>query len=310
MPRGRWLVSGVAALVVAIAGPRDAVAADRPLPWSRGTLAPGVALGVGPGSDITSLSFGVGLDYFVSRGFSLGLTFSDELLIYSSSTRGRLPSIEDQLPTNIFYIVPTARWVFFRRFRFSPYVFAGIGPAFFNNDNGIVGHWQAGPSAYIGLVGGLFLDLGVVFSGKFPASRCDRAFVYRPPEASAGPVQLSECAFSWAPKIGIAYAFGFGEQRERRKRREGEGEGEGESESESESEPESESESESEPESASESEPESESESEAEAPGPVPDAEPVPELEAAPAVGPEPVPDAHPAPDPDPAPSGSRDLRR
>ena len=209
----RWL-----ACLLAIV-PAPVMAADEPLPWSRGTLAPGVAIGVSPDTNLTSLSFGVGLDYYLGRGFSLGFSFSDELLVYSSSIRGRLPDVEDQLPTNIFYFTPTVRWVFFRRYRFSPYVFAGIGTALLNNQHGIVGHWQAGPSAYIGLVRGLFLDLGVVFSGQFPGEACNRAFVYRPPESSADPVQVSECSFSWAPKIGIAYAFGFGQQRERRQPR-------------------------------------------------------------------------------------------
>jgi hypothetical protein len=213
MVRGAWL-----AFLVTLAGAREAVAADEPLPWARDTLAPGVAIGVGPTPDVTSLSFGVGLDYFVGRGFSLGLHVHDELLVYSPSLRGRLPDIESQLPTNMLYVVPTARWVFFRRFRFSPYVFAGIGPAFLNNDNGVLGHWQAGPSAYIGLVGGLFLDIGVVFSGHFPGTRCDATFVYRPPEPSGTPVPVGECAFSWAPKIGLAYAFGFADRRERRPR--------------------------------------------------------------------------------------------
>jgi hypothetical protein len=211
----RWLAC-LLAIVPSHAMAARAVAADEPLPWSRGTLAPGVAIGVSPDTNLTSLSIGVGLDYYVGRGFSLGVSFSDELLVYSSSIRGRLPDVADQLPTNIFYFTPTARWVFFRRYRFSPYVFAGIGPALLNNEHGVVGHWQAGPSAYIGLVRGLFLDLGVVFSGQFPGDACNRAFVYRPPESSAGPVQVSECSFSWAPKIGIAYAFGFGQQRERR----------------------------------------------------------------------------------------------
>jgi hypothetical protein len=215
MQCGRWLARGVAAVVV-MATARDA-AAEEPLPWSRGTLAPRAEIGVGPGSDVTSLRFGVGLDWFAGRGFSLGVTVHDELLVYSSSIRGRLPDIEDQLPTNIIYVVPTARWVFFRRFRFSPYVFAGIGPAFLNNDHGIIGHWQAGPSAYIGLVGGLFLDVGVVFSGGFPGRQCNASFLYRPPESTSGAVQLSECEFSWSPKIGLAYAFGFAEKKKQRR---------------------------------------------------------------------------------------------
>ncbi len=207
-------------MLLALAPTREVLADDDPHPWSRGTLAPGVAVGVGRGSsDITRLSFGVGLDWFAGRGFSLGLSVHDELLVYSSSIRGRLPNVEDQLPTNVIYVIPTVRWVFFRRFRFSPYVFAGIGPAFLNNDAGIIGHWQAGPSAYVGLVGNLFLDLGVVFSGGFPGRQCNAAFLYQPPESNAGAVQLPECEFSWAPKIGLAYAFGFGGASERRRSR-------------------------------------------------------------------------------------------
>ena len=221
-PRGAWGKARAAAVGAGLAVGAFALpasAAEEPLPWSRGTLAPGAAVRVGPAPQVTRLVFGVGLDYFVAKGFSFGLSLTDELLIYSNSVRGRLPAVEKQLPTNLLYLIPSLRWAFFRRFRFSPYVYTGIGPAFFNNGGGVYGHWEAGPGAYIGLVGGLFLDLGVVFSGGFPGGKCNSAFVYQPPDAMAEPVQLTDCAFTWAPKIGLAYAFGFGTARRRAQQR-------------------------------------------------------------------------------------------
>jgi hypothetical protein len=205
--------SAVLAAVVALAA-ADA-RAEEPLPWARGTLAPAAEGRVAPSPEVTRLVFGVGLNYFVARGFSLGLALSDELLVYANNTRARLPTLDEQVPTNMVHLTPNARWTFFRRFRFSPYVYTGLGPTFFNNNRGIIGHWEAGPGAYVGLVGGLFLDLGVVFSGNFPLEQCKGAYLYQPPDARAEPIQKGECAFSWAPKIGIAYAFGFGKVRKK-----------------------------------------------------------------------------------------------
>ena len=165
--------------------------------------------------------FGVGLNYFVARGFSLGLSLSDELLIYPNNTRARLPTLEEQVPTNVVYLTPSARWTFFRRFRFSPYVYTGIGATFFNNDRGIIGHWEAGPGAYVGLVGGVVPRPWAWCSrATSPWSSATLRIRTARSDARAAPIQMGECAFSWAPKIGIAYAFGFNKARKKAQQRE------------------------------------------------------------------------------------------
>lgn len=172
-------------------------------------MTPTFGFGFGYRQDVASLNFGVGAGYFVADGFSFGLRVDDEVLIFSESLRGELPDIENQLPTNIFSLTPTAQWVFLRRPRFSPYLLAGIGPVFFNNGNGVFGHWTAGPGAYIGLAGPLWLDLGVSFSGMFPTQQCNARFEYQPAAAAQEPIPVIDyCSFRWGPRLGLVLALG------------------------------------------------------------------------------------------------------
>lgn len=169
---------------------------------------PSFGLGFGYSQDLVSLSFGVGGSYFVANGFSFGLHVDDEVLLYSKSLKGDLPDLENQIPTNVFSLTPVAQWVFLRRPRFSPYIFAGLGPVFLNNDNGVFGHWTAGPGAYVGLGGPVWLDLGVGFSGLFPTDACNDTFEYQP-GAGLDPVPvLDYCSFRWGPRVGIVLALG------------------------------------------------------------------------------------------------------
>jgi hypothetical protein len=176
-------------------------------PWRKGTLAPSFEFGFGYRRDAISLGFGVGLGYYIIDGLSLGLELDDTVSLYSANRRSRHPNLGDEVPTNLVRLTPTVRYVFFRRYRFSPYVEAGIGPTFLNNGHGPLGHWKAGPGVFIGLTGPLFLDVGVVFSGFFPVDRCDSAFDYAP--AGADPVGVLDgvCAFDWGPRVGLALAF-------------------------------------------------------------------------------------------------------
>lgn len=205
---GRWIAA--VALAAWLGGAAEAEAAeDDGRPWAQGTVVPNFGFGFGYSQDLVSLSFGVGAGYYIANGFSLGLSVDDEVLLYSKALRGELPDLENQIPTNVFSLTPTAQWVFLRRPRFSPYVFAGIGPVFFNNGNGVHGHWTAGPGAYVGLAGPLWLDLGVGFSGLFPTQQCNEAFEYQPAGPDLDPIPvLDYCSFRWGPRIGLVLALG------------------------------------------------------------------------------------------------------
>jgi hypothetical protein len=207
-PRSAVAMAAVACAVVAAPNSARAVDDERGRPWARGTVMPTLGFGLGLGQDLTQISFGLGASYFVWHGLSIGLSLTDRILIYSSSFKNRLPGVEDQIPTNIFRITPNAQYVFYRSRWFSPYVYAGLGPTFFNNQGGVHAHWVGGPGAYIGLGGPIFLDVGVNFTGMFPRDRCDDAFVYQAPTGERGQVLEGVCSFGWGPRIGLVLAFG------------------------------------------------------------------------------------------------------
>lgn len=211
---------GIAAAIAIATMPTEAAARDyRPgqvRPWGRGTVLPSFGFGVGIGRDFTSLGFGLGASYFVANGFAVGLSLSDSVLILKDSLKSEFPGVGKQIPTNVFSLTPTLQYVFFRSRWFSPYVHAGVGPAFFNNQRGTVGAWLAGPGAFIGIGGPVFLDIGVDFFGKFPTGKCNRAYTY---ESEGSAVQFQGfCSFGWSPNIGIVVAFGGGGGKSRRAR--------------------------------------------------------------------------------------------
>jgi hypothetical protein len=198
-------------LVVAIAGAfawhGDAHAAqdERGRPWARGTFTAGFGPGLGFGGDVTHLHLGASGRYFVVNGLALGLSLADTILIYSASLKNEFPGINKRLPTNVFRLVPHVQYVFFRNQWFSPYVLAGVGPAFMNHGSGTHGYWRAMPGAYIGLGrSGIFLDIGIQFDGMFPVGRCVDAIT----DETTGLYPGGLCSFGWGPHIGIVGAFG------------------------------------------------------------------------------------------------------
>lgn len=215
-----FALAAVIASMVALAWPGEAEAAPRDdRPWGRGTVMP--RIGLSPwglfNQDIASLSFGLGGEYFVVNGLSLGLDVSDTIFIYRSAFKAQYPGIERQLPTNSLELVPALRYVFFRSRWFSPYVRGGVGPVFFNHGAGTHGQWVGEPGVFINLSGPLYLDLGVGFSGLFPGGRCNEALTYRPEDSAMGGVALDLCSFRWGPQIGFVVSFGGGGRgRERR----------------------------------------------------------------------------------------------
>lgn len=201
---------GIATAIAIAMTPTDAAAKDddRGRPWGRRTVLPTFGFGVGIGRDFTSLGFGLGASYFVAHGFAVGLSLTDSVLILKDSLKSEFPGVNKQIPTNVFSLTPTLQYVFFRSRWFSPYVHAGVGPAFFNNQRGTVGAWLAGPGAFIGIGGPVYLNIGVDFFGKFPIGKCNRAYTY---ESAQESVQFQGfCSFGWSPNIGIVVAFGGG----------------------------------------------------------------------------------------------------
>jgi hypothetical protein len=113
-------------------------------------------------------------------------------------------------------LTPTLQYVFFRSRRFSPFVYGGVGPVFFNHGAGTHGQWVAGPGVSINVAGPLYVNLGVGFSGLFPTGRCNDALTYQPEDPTVPGVLLDLCSFRWGPQVGMVLAFGGGRGRERR----------------------------------------------------------------------------------------------
>jgi hypothetical protein len=169
-------------------------------------MVPTFGFGLGLGRDATQLGFGLGFRYFAVAGLGFGLSLSDSITIFSDSLKSEFPGLTKRIPTNIFRITPSVQYVFYRSRWFSPYVHAGVGPSFFNNRRGVVGHWVAGPGAYIGIGGPVYLNVGVDFSSMFPGGKCNRAYRYEDPD---GDTQfVGYCGFSWGPNIGIVVSLG------------------------------------------------------------------------------------------------------
>ncbi|MEX1362653.1 MAG: hypothetical protein AB1Z98_05965 [Nannocystaceae bacterium] len=224
-PRARRVgmlgASMLAAVALASPGPAHAEGRRDDRPWSRGTLMPSFGIGAGGlFSDIANINFGLGFNYYIINGLSMGLSFSDTVLIYRSAIKARYPGIAEQLPTNIFDITPTLQYVFFRSRRFSPYVFGGVGPVFFNHGAGTYGQWTAGPGVFLNVAGPLFVNVGVGFSGLFPTGRCQDALTYQPSDPMTGGVLLDLCSFRWGPQLGLVVAFGGGRKGRRQRRQE------------------------------------------------------------------------------------------
>jgi hypothetical protein len=227
MKRPRLLATtSICALAVALAPLQASAAApagDAPpdtRPWGKGTLMPSLGLGAAFGPDIHVLSFAAGVSYFVWHGFAVGLNVSDTVYIYRDDFKRSFPGINKSSPTNEVLLLPTLQYVFLRRFRFSPYVLAGVGPVFYNHHRGTIGQWLVGGGAYIGLGGPIALNIGIDFYANFPDSKWQTAFAFDPPrdpvtnidprEQSIRGCSLisSPCSFNLSPHIGLVFMLG------------------------------------------------------------------------------------------------------
>jgi hypothetical protein len=168
--------------------------------------------------NLTSLAFSLGSKRYLLGGFAVGLSLADTIVFYRDAFEARHPGIAAQLPTNILEITPLVQYVFFRSRWFSPYVYGGVGPVFFNHGGGTHGQWSGGPGVYVHVRGPIFASLGVGFSGLFPSGRCNDALVYQPSGSEAPGVPVDLCSFRWGPQLGVTLAFG-GRGRERRSSR-------------------------------------------------------------------------------------------
>jgi len=204
-------------LAAVLGFPRTALASEQfdNFPFRRGTVLPTFGIGFGFGSDIQVLNFGVGASYFVLHGFALGLRVEDTVYIYRESFRQDFPGVEDTSPTNAVLLLPTAQYVFARRYSVSPFVTAGVGPVFYNHQRGTVGQWLVGAGAYIRLASSVRLALGINFLASFPDDEWKNAFAWDPPPLGAGGIDpppetiracaitSSLCSFNIAPQIGV-----------------------------------------------------------------------------------------------------------
>ncbi len=204
----RW--TWIPGLALLLAGTQaHAKVDDRGRPWARGTLVPGLSFAASFAPPyLTTIGFGVFGGYYVANGLELGLSIHNMFIVWGPQHRADFPGIEKQLPTYIFRATPMVRFVFWRSRWFSPYMRAGLGPVVANHGGHVLGEWIAGPGAYIGLGPRVFLDLGVMFSMMFPASKCRDAFTFtvqgRPP---ANVEVRGPCEFTWSPMLGLVFAF-------------------------------------------------------------------------------------------------------
>lgn len=180
-------------------------------PWVRGTLMPSFGLGGSFGSrGGGSLLIAGGLSYFFINNLGLGLSLRNFTTFLPPSLKRDYPGIEKQIPTNEFSVIPGMTLVLYRSYRFSPFVNAGVGPVFLNHKRGVVGEWNAGPGVLIGLGRMLALSLGVNFSMRFPADRCDAAYRYQGGDYS---VSFNSCGVRWGIQGGLVFGFGVGRKR-------------------------------------------------------------------------------------------------
>ena len=212
LPLTLSLVSLVAVLAVprqVSARPLSLIPDDRP--WSRGTLMPSFGLGGSFGSrGGGSLLVGAGLNYFFVNNLSVGLNLRNFTTFLPPGLKADLPGIEKQIPTNEFSMIPGMTAILYRSYRASPYVFACVGPVFLNHKHGVIAEWNAGPGVLIGLGSRVAIDLGLNFSMRFPADKCETAYTYA---GSSGPVTFNACGFRWGIRAGLVFGFGVGRAR-------------------------------------------------------------------------------------------------
>jgi hypothetical protein len=177
-------------------------------PFSRHTVAPGLGLGAGFPEDLTILTVAIGGRYFFANGLAVVLEVSNTFLAWSSAVDARFDDVTSQVPTNVVRLTPGLQYVLWRSRWFSPYVHGGVGPAFTNHGGETLGGWSGTPGALIGVGGRVFVDVGVRFSGTFPRSACDEAFVHTDTSEPPRSVTVEGyCGFLWGPRLGVLFAF-------------------------------------------------------------------------------------------------------
>ncbi|MBL8976083.1 MAG: hypothetical protein JNK56_36095 [Myxococcales bacterium] len=207
------------ALLLAAALGWPSVAAARPFsptpddkPWTRGTLMPSFGLGGsfyrGGGGN---LLVAAGLNYFFVNNLGLGLQLRNFSTFLPSYYKQDYPGIEKQIPTNEFSMIPGVTVMLYRSYRFTPYLYGGVGPVFLNHKRGVVGEWNAGPGFLIGLGRRMALDLGVNFSMRFPGDKCDAAYSYNGSGGNA--VFFGACGLRWGIRAGLVFGLGVGRQK-------------------------------------------------------------------------------------------------
>ncbi len=181
-------------------------------PWTRGTLMPSFGLGGsfyrGGGGN---LLVAAGLNYFFVNNLALGLQLRNFSTFLPSSYKADYPGIEKQIPTNEFSMIPGVTVMLYRSYRFTPYIYGGVGPVFLNHKRGVVGEWNAGPGLLIGIGRRMALDVGVNFSMRFPGDKCDAAYSYA--GATSNVVFFGACGLRWGIRAGLVFGFGVGRQR-------------------------------------------------------------------------------------------------
>ncbi|MBK7830228.1 hypothetical protein [Nannocystis sp.] len=213
----RALPLTVSLVVAALAWP--SLAAARPFspkpddkPWTRGTLMPSFGLGGsfyrGGGGN---LLVAAGLNYFFVNNLALGLQLRNFSTFLPSYYKQDYPGIEKQIPTNEFSMIPGVTVMLYRSYRFTPYIYGGVGPVFLNHKRGVVGEWNAGPGLLIGIGRRMALDIGVNFSMRFPGDKCDAAYSYA--GATSNVVFFGACGLRWGIRAGLVFGFGVGRQR-------------------------------------------------------------------------------------------------
>jgi uncharacterized protein YyaL (SSP411 family) len=213
----RALPLTVSLLAAALLWP--SVAAARPFspqpddkPWTRGTLMPSFGLGGsfyrGGGGN---LLVAAGLNYFVVNNLALGLNLRNFSTFLPSYYKMDYPGIEKQIPTNEFSMIPGVTVMLYRSYRFTPYIYAGVGPVFLNHKRGVVGEWNSGPGFLIGIGRRMALDIGVNFSMRFPGDKCDAAYSYNGSGGNA--VFFGACGLRWGIRAGLVFGFGVGRQK-------------------------------------------------------------------------------------------------
>lgn len=176
--------------------------------FSQDMIWPRVGLGASFGSFNHTIGIGVGATYMFWFGIGLGLDFDDTITIFRDRAKAEFPGIEKDLPTNVAELTPHLQWIMLPGFNFTPYVRAGVGPVFYNNDLGTLGQWKTSAGFMFRIRGRLFVDLGATVSAQFPDARFREVWTYQDQPPLCG-ISDETCSLQIAPRIGLSFGFGI-----------------------------------------------------------------------------------------------------